>query len=430
MEFLGSKYTIIAVVYMGLFLHVNVWGQSFHSLLLEAEENNPQLKALRFQWQAAKQAVGSAGMLPDPVFSYTYYVEPVETRVGPQEQKFSLTQKVPWFGVRSLQRKTAHETALTQWEVYQFHRDQLYFEVINTWLQLVLLGQKQQTLSNHIELLRDGEQTALTRLKGGGSVLAVSRIQIELGQIENRLESTTGRIKPFRQQMNSLLNRSAETSTPVPDALPLYALTQSIDELQTQMLDHNPMLKGLDSTIEKSIHQIALADREGYPDMQFKLDYIQTGEALMPDTDDSGQDAVMATVGVNLPIWRKSYRATAAKARFDAQAVQENRQALELQLLTALANAFYDYEDAQRQLRFQQDVMMPQASQMLNIATEQFRTGAAAFQVMIDAQRLLLDTQLMLDRATADQARAYFSIQQLLGTSPIEPITHPTKEPE
>ena len=56
-------------------------------LLDYVQKHNPALKAARARWNAARAAIGEVGAWPDPKVSYGYFLEEVETRVGPQEQR-------------------------------------------------------------------------------------------------------------------------------------------------------------------------------------------------------------------------------------------------------------------------------------------------------------------------------------------------------
>ncbi len=60
--------------------------------------NNAELKAKFDQWKAALEQIPQAKALDDPRFTYSYFIEEVETRVGPQRQKFGIMQVFPWFG--------------------------------------------------------------------------------------------------------------------------------------------------------------------------------------------------------------------------------------------------------------------------------------------------------------------------------------------
>jgi len=63
-----------------------------------AAKNNPGLKVTFNEYMAAMEKVPQVGALPDPQFAFAYFAQPVETRVGPQNWKFNLSQSFPWFG--------------------------------------------------------------------------------------------------------------------------------------------------------------------------------------------------------------------------------------------------------------------------------------------------------------------------------------------
>ena len=60
--------------------------------------NNAGLKAEFEQWKAALEQIPQSRALDDPKFTYSYFIEQVETRVGPQKNKFGIMQTFPWFG--------------------------------------------------------------------------------------------------------------------------------------------------------------------------------------------------------------------------------------------------------------------------------------------------------------------------------------------
>ncbi|MHC4153562.1 MAG: TolC family protein, partial [Planctomycetota bacterium] len=60
--------------------------------------NNAGLKAAFEEWKAALEQVPQARSLPDPRFTYGYYIREVETRVGPQQNRLGIMQVFPWFG--------------------------------------------------------------------------------------------------------------------------------------------------------------------------------------------------------------------------------------------------------------------------------------------------------------------------------------------
>ena len=61
-----------------------------------AADRNPRLAAARQRWLASAQRPAQASALPDPLLRYTEFIEPIETRAGPLNRRFDLTQPIPW----------------------------------------------------------------------------------------------------------------------------------------------------------------------------------------------------------------------------------------------------------------------------------------------------------------------------------------------
>ena len=66
--------------------------------LAYAAMNNAGLEAAFNRWRTAIERVPQVESLPDPRFTYRFYIKEVETRLGPMEQGAGLSQTFPWFG--------------------------------------------------------------------------------------------------------------------------------------------------------------------------------------------------------------------------------------------------------------------------------------------------------------------------------------------
>ena len=81
---------------------------SLGDYLTYAALHNPEVEAAYYRWQAAMEAVPQARTLPDPRLTYARYIEEVETRTGPQENRLGLSQTFPWFGTLRTKGERAH----------------------------------------------------------------------------------------------------------------------------------------------------------------------------------------------------------------------------------------------------------------------------------------------------------------------------------
>ncbi len=84
-----------------------------------AAENNPELKARFDEYMAALEVAPQVKALPDPQVAFGYFIQPVETRVGPQQFKLSASQMFPWFGTLKAKENVAIQTAKAKYELFE-----------------------------------------------------------------------------------------------------------------------------------------------------------------------------------------------------------------------------------------------------------------------------------------------------------------------
>jgi len=172
---------------------------------------NNRLRSARSEFRAGTERIRQAGVLPDPKLSVQYYLEPVETRTGPQNASFCLTQAVPWFNKLSLLRKLSdHEAAISGAKLAAVELN-VARQVKEAYIEYGFLGQAQQTIVDNIELLRYLEGVGRSRYAGGKTTyFDVLKIQIELSKSEEKGEALTDQAEPLRVHINSLLGSESE----------------------------------------------------------------------------------------------------------------------------------------------------------------------------------------------------------------------------
>ena len=85
--------------------------EMLNSLIEEALRANPRIQAYYNDWKKSEFKITSESSLPDPMASYTYFGENVETRVGPQESKYGLSQKIPFPGKLGIKARAQRKEA-------------------------------------------------------------------------------------------------------------------------------------------------------------------------------------------------------------------------------------------------------------------------------------------------------------------------------
>ena len=116
--------------------------------------NNAELKASFEQWKAALQKAAQAKGLDDPTFTYSYYIEHVETRVGPQRHKFGIMQVFPWFGKIEARTDAAAAQAKAARQRYEAAKLKLFWQVKEGFYEYLYLASAIEIAKQNLELLK------------------------------------------------------------------------------------------------------------------------------------------------------------------------------------------------------------------------------------------------------------------------------------
>lgn len=393
-----------------------VGDDSLAGYLEQALAGNDQLRAVRSKFRASSERIRQAGVLPDPKLSIQYYLQPVETRTGPQNAAVGISQSVPWFHKLSLLRKLSeHDASIAGIQLAAIELD-VTRQVKEAYIEYSFLGRSQRTIADNLELLRYLEGVARSRYAGGKSTFFdVLKIQIEQSRTEEQYQTVTDKTEPLRIHINGLLGTEKERARPVPDALPQVVLVKAEEEIHSSALANAPILMEAREGIDRARTGKELAEQDFYPDFNFSLKTIFTGSAEFGTPPDSGEDPVIAGLTVNLPVFRDRRHGKVAETTEMVHSAQAFRQQQIRLLATEIEQALYGYRTAQRQIVLYRDDLLPKVEQQLEVAINGFQSGQSSILELIDAEKNMLAFKLAENRAVADRALAVARLEQKTG---------------
>lgn len=393
-----------------------------------AVSRNVGIKAALADVSAALARAPQASALPEPRLGLTHYLQSVETRVGPQQRAFSISQSFPWFGTLSLKGDVERRRAAAM----QAGLDETILEVMaqaaSAYHEIGYLEEAIAITGRHIGLLTQWESIARARYEADAGLYAdVIKSQVELGVLGDRLRELVDRRRPLVAMLNALLDRPADAV--VEATLPATFTIGEIDRdaLVERMLAANPRLLAWDHRAEAAAAGEKLAGKTGLPSFSLGLNYIQTGRSRFDGVPDSGTDAVTASLSVNLPIWRGKYDAASREAAGRFRSARASRREAQNRLVAELERALFDYRDAGRKWDLYATTLLPKARQSLGAVRAAYEAGESGFLDVIDAERLLLEFELSRARALADALVREARIEQLTAVpfSGTDPHTQP-----
>jgi outer membrane protein, heavy metal efflux system len=387
-----------------------------------AVEHHPGLGSARARSEVSRQNVAEAGALPDLKLAWGEMIVPVETRVGPQQRIFSVSQSLPWFGTLGEAETAADFQALAAQSMFQADSLAVEHEVRKAWFELARLQQELVLTEDHFNLSRQSEQVALRAYETGSARFRnVLQAQMESENLANRLESLQARLVPATVKLNTAAGLPAVTAQPTASLPMAFADPIGSVDLQEFLHSGNPNLESLRRQEESQRHLVEAARLSGRPGLTLGLDYIMTGSAVMPGVDDSGKDPVIARLAINVPLWSGKATARRLASASRLQAVSYQRSRLSLDLDQQYESLLYQVRDSGRSWQLYEESLLPRAKQILSATTSDYETGRATFDEVIGARENLLGLELARLRATADQALALSNLEVLLG-APVESL--------
>ena len=382
-------------------------------LLAYGRLHNPKLSVAFHAWRTAIGQIPQASKLPEPRILFGAFLSEVETRTGPMRGKLSISQALPGFGKRQLAGDVATARAEAIGEGVAIAYLDLDRQIKDIWYELAWLQQAVQVSLAHRDLLSHWQNVARTRLELGLSKPSeILRVELELGQLEDRLLSLYDLEAPLKAQLNAVLNRPSGAPLATPE-YPLPAPSALDPEtLLSNLQDSNPRLRQLQRQIVAAEQALKLADKASSPDFIVGLDYTAIGSTSAAG---SGDDAVALTFGMSLPVWRTSYLAKHDGARAQLLGARSQWEATHNELTADLEMALFKLRDADRHLELLNTSLIPKGNEAIGIMGDTYQSGESSFIDVVDAQRILLEFQLQAVRAEKDRAQALSKVEQIIG---------------
>lgn len=337
---------------------------SLEVYLAEASQNNPSLQASYAEFQASLERAAQVNSLPNPTLSFGYFIQPVETRVGPQRAKFSLSQMFPWFGSLSAKGDAAAAMAQAKYMKFIDAREKLKSQVRSSYYELWQIRETLELERENLRILESYEDLATTRVRSGkGKFSNVYRVQMEIEQSKTRIGILEDQLATLKKNFNRLMNRGADEAVVVADTIAAdenFALSDSTTK-HPSVIQFEEMKNGAE-------FQEKAAAKSGLPSFGLGLDYVLVDPRSDMVVPDNGKDVVMPMLSLSLPIWRRQYSA----ARKEANLQQEQYELLANDALNSLSSridmAVYKLQQANDEMKlYREEVALAQKTLQLTI---------------------------------------------------------------
>jgi outer membrane protein TolC len=383
------------------------------SAIREALAANPELVALRRDYDAAQAAVPSARFLDAPMFETQIWQWPVTT-LNPARvdmYMFMAEQELPGRGKRAARELVASREAEMSRRQIAVRANEILSDVKQTYVELLLARATAALYEQQTPILRDIADAATLRFASGHagqhdtvkSVVELARLQADAIEWQERARTAEARLA-------TLLGRGAESPPPA-----LASADSSIPDLttaQASAVQRHPEVQMALATVAREEAELARLVGERKPDF-----VVGGGYMLQP----GGAGAWTARGGISWPNapWSRGKLNTeiaAQEKRLDA--ARAHRDAILASIGQSVREATVRLDAARRRVDLLEAAVMPHVEHDFDVARVSYAAGRAEFADLLESERALLTTRMDVVAARADVQRAIAEVELAVGAIP------------
>jgi len=384
----------------------------------EIRANHPALRASQARTSAAEAHSKTVRVWEDPMLRLGGMLSETEMRAEDGDVIYGVEQKLPLFGKPQLARRVAEaelikERATVDYQFQQFRRDlaQALFRTAMADRTVQIGEQDLGWLETMVKNMEDRYAT------GDATQTQVLRIQNERARRADQLRTDHAKADHERVAVNRLLNRDLHSAWPRLQ-LPIVASPVRYSQRLVDLaLKYEPRLKLLRREIQKSEALVKMTRRQRLPDFSVGVqgrNYTGTGEFR--------QAEVM--VGFNFP-WgnHRRYRSEIKREEARLNATELDVTDYELTLREEVHMLTVKVDAARREAVLYRDEILPRSEQALVAAHAAWVSGGSGmFLDVMEARRMLIESQLMYARAVAEQYSMLSDLVLCCGLGDLEAL--------
>ena len=268
--------------------------------------------------------------------------------------------------------------------------------------------------------LQATEKATDNKYRSGQAVVADTlQIQNEVAKRNDTLRTDRLRLTHERFTLNRLLNRDVSSTwpslklPPVAPAIPLSA------KLLSRALLNEPKLKVLEQEIKQAAASAELTRKTRLPDVSLGV------EGRQYSGDGEFRSGMFTLRFANGEKYRKDYERDKERQK----SAEQEREEQVLMTREELHHLAVGIEAMRREALLHTDEITTRALQALTSRLSEWEAGRGAFRDVLDARRMLLESELMSVRATAEEHQMLADMLLWTGLENLEALTALANEP-
>lgn len=373
-------------------------------------ERNPTLQAMYSAWEAAAARYPQEVSLDDPMLDYMMAPASFGSNSNvPASWSIEASQKLPWFGKRDFRGQIASANASAAALDADDMRLQLGLATRLAYADFVLASQTLELTVREKKLLEELRSVAQTKYETNqGPQQDLLQANVEYaGILQKQIEFQRGK-RLAVARINTLVHRTPLAPLPSPSvASPAAADVGDEQQLLETAVQVRPDLAALASRIAAEQAAYCLAVKEFRPDIEL---YGRHDRYWL---DSEQQNSI--GFKFSLPIRRERRWAALQEAEAKLSKAEADYQSRLAQIRLEVTTAFQRLVEARESARLFQDQIITAAEQNVASARAGYEAGTSNFQVLVAAQRQLLDFRQKQAGTAAEYQRQLAELERAVG---------------
>src|SRR5438093_10802706 len=395
-------------------------------LVAEARTNNPSLKAADSRVRSATLNAQGIRTWEDPMamFGGSVYSDKGFKPDEDGNLGYVIEQKLPLWGRPKLTRHLAEaETSMRESEV-NYRLQQLRADITKALLTTALAERVVEIGEEDLSWVEATAKATDNKYRAGQAAVADTlQIQNEVAKRNDALRTDRRRLAHERFTLSRLLNRGSSSAWPglrLPSVAPAIPLSSNLLALA---LRDEPKLKVLEQEIKQAAASAELTRKMRLPDVSLGVEGRQY-------SGDGEFRSGMFTLRFSLPwINRDKYHKDYERDKERQKSAEQEREEQVLMVRQELHHLSVGIEARRREALLNTDEITTRAMQALTSRLSEWEAGRGAFRDVLDARRMLLESELMAARATAEEHQMLAEMLLWTGLENLEALTPLANEP-
>ncbi len=403
--------TLVLLFGMGMQL---VSAQSLDDLIQTAVNNNPELKAIHHDYQAAMERGEQISQLPDTEFGIGAFPLPVETRLGAQITRLSATQMFPWFGSVDSKKELANLKAQPLLPVKDTKALDLIYQIKEAYFQLYEIQNKQTILQSNIELLESRERLALAKVESGkASTVDVLRVQLKKDELLQKIEVLELAVQKPRIRINQILNRPLDTAIKVADQFTFAEMPTDRDQQEELIISKHPAFTKYSLQQQAARQSIEVNKLNAKPSFGVGLDYIMVNKRDDAEPSNNGRDIIQLRAALKIPLNKDQFKAKDREEELKIAAIEKRKEQTLSQFMAGIEQAYVEHAMAESDTKFYQS-QKETVKSAIQIQESNYSASGKGFEDLLQLEQVLLDYDLKILEAIVKSHVAKSKVERIV----------------